>query len=217
MGLAANRCGMLGGMGLPAGDRELVQIMATALADAARRAGEWLVCRAGCTPCCHGAFAINALDAARLKTGIDALKASDPELAETIEHRARMWIQAHGAAFPGNLATGQLGQSDEDRERFEGFANDAACPALNGATGHCDVYAWRPMTCRVFGPPVRVDAGEQQALGHCELCFHGASEAEIAACEMPVPHKLEAELVENLEREGGDGAGETVVAFALLR
>ena len=69
----------------------------------------------------------------------------------------------------------------------------------------------------MFGPPVRVDAGEQQALGHCELCFHGASEAEIAACEMPVPHKLEAELVENLEREGGDGAGETVVAFALLR
>jgi hypothetical protein len=66
------------------------------------------------------------------------------------------------------------------------------------------------MTCRVFGPPVRV--GDGDALGCCELCFVGASEAEIAACEMPVPHQLEAELI----AETGDES-ETVVAFALLR
>ena len=207
---------MLGGMGLPARDRELVEITATALADAAQRAGDWLVCRPGCTPCCHGAFAINALDAARLKTGIDALEASDPDLAETIKLRARRWIEAHAAEFPGDLSTGRLGESDEDRERFEGFANEAACPALNGVTGHCDIYQWRPMTCRVFGPPVRMDAGAEQALGHCELCFHGASEAEVAACEMPVPHELEAELLESMEPDGLDQAGETLVAFALL-
>jgi hypothetical protein len=65
------------------------------------------------------------------------------------------------------------------------------------------------MTCRVFGPPVRMAEGD--SLGCCELCFVGASEEEIAACEMPVPHELEARLVE----EVGD-AGETVVAFALL-
>ena len=203
-------------MGLPARDRELVEITATALADAAQRAGDWLVCRPGCTPCCHGAFAINALDAARLKTGIDALEASDPDLAETIKLRARRWIEAHAAEFPGDLSTGRLGESDEDRERFEGFANEAACPALNGVTGHCDIYQWRPMTCRVFGPPVRMDAGAEQALGHCELCFHGASEAEVAACEMPVPHELEAELLESMEPDGLDQAGETLVAFALL-
>ena len=43
------------------------------------------------------------------------------------------------------------------------------------------------MTCRVFGPPVRSEDG----LGVCELCFHGASEKEIAACEMsPDPNDL---------------------------
>jgi Fe-S-cluster containining protein len=203
---------MLGGMGLPARDTELVQIMDAALTDAARRAGDWLVCREGCTPCCHGAFAINALDTVRLKAGMDELRMTEPKLAETIERRAHAWIEAHGPEFPGDLVTGQLGTSDEDQERFEGFANEAACPALDEATGHCDVYAWRPMTCRVFGPPVRMEAGEDQTLGHCELCFHGASEAEIAACEMPVPHALEAELL----TEMGD-ADETVVAFALLR
>jgi Fe-S-cluster containining protein len=217
VGRAANRCGMLVGMDLPARDSELVQIMGAALAEATRRAGDWLVCRAGCTPCCHGAFAINALDAARLETGIDALEASDPDLAETIKLRARRWIEAHGAEFPGNLSTGRLGESDEDRERFEGFANEAACPALNGVTGHCDVYPWRPMTCRVFGPPVRMDAGEEQALGHCELCFHGASEAQVAACEMPVPQQLEAEILKTMETDDICQVGETLVAFALLR
>ena len=63
-------------MGLPAGDRELVQIVDAALADAARRAGAWLVCRLGCTQCCYGAFAISELDALRLGAGMAALRGS---------------------------------------------------------------------------------------------------------------------------------------------
>jgi Fe-S-cluster containining protein len=198
-------------MQLPAGDFELVQIMDAALADAARRAGAWLVCRPGCTQCCHGAFAIGPLDALRLRVGMDALRAVEPALAAEVERRARAWVAKHGPGFPGDLQTGLLGESEEDAERFEEFANEAACPALDPVTGRCDLYAWRPMTCRVFGPPVRVDAGMDDALGHCELCFVGASTAEVAACEMLVPHELEARLVDGLE-----GKGETVVAFALL-
>ena len=198
-----------GGMKLPAGDTELVQIMDAALVDAGRRAGAWLACRPGCTQCCHGAFAINALDALRLEEGMAALRRTAPTVAEAIAERARRWIGEFGSTFPGDAATGFLGTSDPEREQFEDFANEAACPALDPATGCCDVYDWRPMTCRVFGPPVRM--GEGDALGCCELCFHGASEAETAACEMPVPHELEARLV----AETGD-RGETVVAFALI-
>jgi Fe-S-cluster containining protein len=201
---------MLGGMGLPAGDTQLVQIADAALADVARRAGEWLVCRLGCTQCCYGAFAINALDAGRLKAGMEALRSAQPALATEIGRRARAWIEKHGAEFPGDLSTGVVGETEADHERFEEFANEAACPALDQATGRCDVYAWRPMTCRVFGPPVRM--GDGDALGHCELCFHGASEAEVRACEMTVPYELEAELLNEVAEQG-----ETVVAFALLR
>jgi len=201
---------MLGGMGLPARDTELVQIVDAALADAAERAGEWLACRMGCTPCCHGAFAINALDATRLREEMKRLRVADSALASEIERRARAWMEQHGSDFPGDRASGRLGQSEADRERFEEFANDAACPALDPATGRCDVYAARPMTCRVFGPPVRM--GDGNALGHCELCFHGASEAEVQACEMAVPHEFEAELLSEVE-----DCGETVVAFALVR
>lgn len=197
-------------MRLPAGDSELVQIMDTSLADAARRAGAWLACRPGCTQCCHGAFAINALDASRLQVGMQALRAADPRKAETIARRARAWVAEYGPQFPGDVETGVLGTSEGDRELFEGFADEAACPALDPATGLCDVYQWRPMTCRVFGPPVRMAEGD--SLGCCELCFVTASEEEIAACEMPVPHELEERLVSEI----GD-AGETIVAFALLR
>lgn len=201
---------MLGLMRLPADDSELVQIMDVALGEAARRAGGRLVCRPGCTQCCYGAFAINALDVSRLNAGMALLRATEPGLAAGIERRARAWIAEYGAEFPGNAETGVLGESEAERERFEEFANDAACPALNPATGLCEVYEWRSMTCRVFGPPVRM--GDGDALGHCELCFEGVSEAEVAVCEMPVPHELEAKLLDEIPAEG-----ETVVAFALLR
>jgi Fe-S-cluster containining protein len=205
---------MLVSMGLPAGDSELVQIVDAALADVARRAGGWLVCRVGCTQCCYGAFAINELDALRLHEGMKTLRRTEPELAAEIERRARGWISEHGSKFPGDLKAGVLGRSVDERKRFEEFANEAACPALDPATGRCDVYAWRPMTCRVFGPPIRMDAGmgDGMALGHCELCFVGASVDEVAACEMAVPNELETGLVDEI------GVGrETVVAFAVLR
>ena len=67
---------------------------------------------------------------------------------------------AHGSQstaqiFPAIETLARSAILPEDQARFEDFANDAACPALDPATGRCDVYAWRPMTCRVFGPPVR--------------------------------------------------------------
>ncbi len=132
--------------------------------------------------------------------------------AAEIELRARAWLAGHCADFPGDAETGLLGASDADRSRFEEFANDAPCPALDPATGRCDVYAWRPMTCRIFGPPIRMaGADAAEGLGHCELCFIGATPAQVAACEMPVPHELEAGLLDEIGSEN-----ETVVAFALL-
>lgn len=203
-------------MPLPPRDIELVQIMDAALADASRRAGAWLACRPGCTQCCHGAFAINALDATRLESGMQALRISDPQATQAIRDRARAWLDVHAPDFPGDAATGILGTSEEDQARFEDFANDAACPALNPDTGFCDVYAFRPMTCREFGPPVRVANGE--GLACCELCFIGATPEQIAECEMPLPHDLEQQLLAEKigDRQNTKEGRETVVAFALL-
>ncbi|MGA3371085.1 MAG: YkgJ family cysteine cluster protein [Terracidiphilus sp.] len=197
-------------MRLPSGDSFLVQIMTSAFADAAQRAGERLVCKQGCTQCCHGSFAVNPLDALRLRAGMETLRTAEPALAAEVEHRAQMWIVEHEAGFPGDIQTGILGDSQLDQEKFENFANEAPCPALDPETGRCDVYEFRPMTCRVFGPPVRM--GEGGALAHCELCFKGASTEEVAACEMTVPFDIEAELLDEIPSKGS-----TVVAFALLK
>jgi Fe-S-cluster containining protein len=195
----------------PLRDAELIQITDAAFADAARKAGEWLKCRPGCTQCCTGAFSINALDAARLKSGLSALDRTDPPRARQLRERARAYIQRISDEFPGDLESGVLDDSEQGSKRFEQFANDEVCPALDPKTGTCDLYASRPMTCRVFGPPVRDENG---SLGVCELCFHGASPEQIAACEMvPDPQGLEAELLK--EFTAGETAGNTIVAFVL--
>jgi hypothetical protein len=55
----------------------------------------------------------------------------------------------------------------------------------------------------------------EDGLGVCELCFQGASEKEIAACELqPDPDDLESRLLEELERSTGS-RGKTIVAFCL--
>ena len=193
------------------GDKKLVQIVDAALADAARRSGDWLVCRPGCTECCVGAFAIHQLDALRLQRGLADLEARAPERAARIRQRARDAVTRLSPEFPGDPVTGLLDSSEESILRWEDFANDEPCPVLDPHTGLCELYSWRPMTCRVFGPPVRAEGG----LSVCELCFQGASDEQIAACEMiPDPDDLESKLLERVERNGGK-SGNTIIAFCL--
>src|SRR5450631_2148901 len=196
---------------LPHQDRKLVQIVDAALASAERRSGDWLICRRGCTPCCIGVFAIDQLDALRLQEGLASLEASDPQRAARVRQRTRESISRIGPEFPGDVKTGVLGDDDEAAARFEEFADFEPCPALDPARGTCDLYQWRPITCRVFGPPVRSDGG----LGVCELCYHGATPEEVQSCEMGLDeaNALQTELVGELERSGH--TGRTIVAFAL--
>jgi Fe-S-cluster containining protein len=196
---------------LPHGDGQLVQIVDAALADAERRSGEWLICKPGCTPCCIGVFAIDQLDVLRLQEGLTHLQADDPERLARVRQRAQESIARIGAEFPGDLATGLLSDDDEAAARFEEFADFEPCPALDPERGTCDVYQWRPITCRVFGPPVRSDGG----LGVCELCYHGATPDEIETCEMDLEaaNALQSELVTELDKAGT--RGKTIVAFAL--
>jgi Fe-S-cluster containining protein len=194
-------------------DQALIQIVDSALADAARRSGKWLACRLGCTQCCVGAFSINQLDALRLRRGLAALEKSSPERAMRVRVRARESAARLSRDFPGNPSTGILDEGEIAEQRFADFANDEPCPVLDPETGSCELYESRPMTCRVFGPPVRSEDG----LGVCELCFQGAPDQEIAACEMiPDPDDLESALLEELEQASGV-KGNTIVAFALGR
>lgn len=196
---------------LPVADRTLIQIVDAALADAAQKSGDWLACRPGCTQCCVGVFAINSLDAVRLQTGLDEMEKSDPARAARIRERVRESRVRLTGDFPGNPRTGVVDESDEAQESFAEFGNEEVCPVLDSETGLCELYEARPMTCRTFGPPVKAEGG----LGVCELCYHGATDEEIAVCEMVVDtDDVESELVRKVERAGGP-RGRTIVAWAL--
>jgi Fe-S-cluster containining protein len=193
------------------GDQKLVQIVDAALADTARRSGDWLACRPGCTQCCVGVFAIHQLDALRLRRGLRKLESRAPERAAAIRQRARDAVARLSPDFPGDPITGILAEDDESTQRFENLANDEPCPVLDPQTGLCELYDSRPMICRTFGPPVRSENG----LGVCELCFHGATDDEIAACEMiPDPDDLESRLLKQVEKSTRQ-QGNTIIAFCL--
>jgi len=192
-------------------DQKLVQIVDSALVDVTRRSGHWLVCRLGCTQCCIGPFAINQLDAFRLRKGLADLERRAPERAARVRERARDAVARLSSEFPGNPSNGVLDEGEDAERRFADFANDEPCPALDPETGGCELYESRPMTCRVFGPPVR----SRDGLGVCELCFQGASDEEIAACVMePDPDDLESTLLKELEQSTG-ARGNTIIAFCL--
>ncbi len=151
-------------------DRELVQIVDQALAEAVRRGGDWIACKPGCCDCCRGDFPITQLDAQRLRTGLGELARTDPARAARVRHRVR-----HAPPDPGD---------------------DDFCPALDPASGTCDLYAARPLTCRAFGPALRWNS---DAVGVCELCFVGATDEEIAACSVTLDDGgREAALLEQL-------------------
>ncbi len=193
------------------GDQALVQIVDSALAQAARTSGKWVACRPGCTQCCVGAFAINQLDALRLRKGLADLEVQAPERAAAIRERARAAVRRLASGFPGEPESGILDEGSDAEERFADFANDEICPVLDPESGNCELYESRPITCRVFGPPVRSEEG----LGVCELCFQGATEEQIAACEVkPDPDDMESVLLQKLEKRTGIH-GNTIVAFAL--
>ncbi len=196
---------------IDARDGRLVQIVDAAMAEAARSSGPWLVCRLGCTQCCIGPFPITRLDARRLRRGLADLEVTDPERARRVRARARDYIARVSWDFPGDPLTGILDESDEGEKRLETFADHEPCPALDPETGACDLYSARPLTCRTFGPPMRSDAD----LAVCELCFNGATDAEIESCAVDYdPDDLESALDQDLAQLDS-ATGRSIVAFCL--
>jgi Fe-S-cluster containining protein len=185
-------------------DSELVQIVNAAMAEAARRSGAWLACRPGCFECCIGPFPITELDAMRLREGLADLASGDAARAERVRQRALASAERIRSEYPDDPLGSVL--------TIEEAAEDELCPALDPETHTCDLYAARPITCRTFGPAVRFGG---EALVVCELCYQGASDAEIAACEVAVsPEDLKTELWQEFAARGR--TGETIVSFALV-
>ncbi len=193
------------------GDRRLLQLVDAVTGEAATAAGDHLACRPGCSPCCVGVFPISQLDAWRLREGLAQLHLDDPARAAAVRRRAAAAAAVQAQGFPGD-AEGTFGGDEAREEAFCDRLSAQPCPALDPASQTCDLYAWRPVACRTFGPPMRI-GGED--LAPCRLCFTAASPSEVerARRELDVTEH-EDELTEAVERETGRH-GLTTIAFAM--
>ena len=197
-------------------DDRLLEAWDEMMAGAYRRGGAHLACHAGCDECCIGPFGIHALDARRLRRGLRALEAAAPEHAEAIRQRARAAVERLRPGFPGESRRGVLtGDDPEAEDRYLDRHADLPCPVLDPERRTCQLYSYRPLSCRAYGPPLSLGEGP---LDPCRLCFTTAGPEEIEACRVdPDPEGLEETVLDAVERATSDPlGGETLIAFALF-
>lgn len=109
-------------------------------------------CRAGCSHCCIGLFPITRLDVRLLEEGLGHLRVNE---RERIEERASEQIRALESAYPRLKPSPSLnGWSDQEIDQAATSFEHVSCPAL-GDDGRCLLYAYRPLTCRSMGIPIR--------------------------------------------------------------
>ncbi len=197
---------------LVAADGRLLEAFDRVIGDGERRAAAHLACRIGCTACCIGPFDITALDAARLRRGLEDMRLRDPEGARAVAARASAQWKVLGDSFPGARANGILDPDDGRREAFFARFADVPCPVLDPATGACLLYGARPLSCRSFGLPVRSGF---EVLPPCTLNFTLATPREVAdATVEPDRGDLEGALLAEAARYGVPAA-DTIVCAAL--
>jgi len=194
-------------------DSSFVALVDGAFADAAQRSGPHLLCRPGCIQCCIGAFAIGPADALRLRRGLAELKSSDPERAARVQQRTTASWSRLASDLPLDPTSGALNldANGDPLTDFDDFVNHERCPALDPEHGTCDLYASRPQTCRVFGPPIATGEG----YGICELCFQSANADEIAHAAIRPPAEELSAALDQAAIAAGEPAGSTIVAFVL--
>ncbi len=187
-------------------DARLLRVLDRDFEAAAAAAGPLLLCRPGCRECCHGPFPITRLDLWRLRRGMAAANVDD------VSRRAAAAAKLLTPGFPGDPATGRL-LADEGRlDEFFELHRALPCPALDPATGRCELYQWRPVSCRTYGPPARFGKEESPP---CPLCFRGASRETIESCRMePDRDGLEEGILAAMGVSAGEDR-ETLIAFAL--
>ncbi len=189
-------------------DRTLVAIVDKSMALGARKAGKWLLCKPGCSECCVGPFPITVLDAWRLHRGLAELGRRDQVRAAAVLRRARIVADRLKVDFPGDSRTGILWDDEETEESFCSRHSSVPCPVLDPQTSRCDLYEWRPLSCRTMGLPVRFGTHD---LPPCHLSFRGAPASVIEECTVePDPHGMEYTILQSCGRQI-----ETIIAFAL--
>lgn len=101
-----------------------------------------LVCRSGCSGCCHHHLSVFAVEAVALRKAVETLP---PDIRAVIEEQAREVIE------------------------FEAKDESVACPML--VEDRCAIYESRPLICRTQGLPLLIQIEDAPENGEAEVDF----------------------------------------------
>jgi Fe-S-cluster containining protein len=110
---------------------------------------ECVRCRVGCSDCCHALFDLTLIEALYIKAQFDRYfkDASRVSILERANEADRAVYRLKRQAFKDHE------EGKPEREILEEMATKRIrCPLLN-ADEKCELYADRPITCRLYGVP----------------------------------------------------------------
>ena len=139
---------------------DVVQQVASTFKKVQDEYDECVKCKVGCADCCHALFDLTLIEALYIKTRFDAVYHGEEKeaLLERANKADRLIHKLKRDAYKEYEA----GRSEiEILEEMS--AKRVRCPLLNDEE-QCDLYAYRPITCRLYGVPTQI--GEK---AHCCL------------------------------------------------
>jgi Fe-S-cluster containining protein len=110
-------------------------------------------CKQGCADCCHALFDLSLVEALYInRRFLEKINGSEKEAileeANKIDRNIYRLKRKMAKAV-------QSGEKSEEQVLFEMAAERIRCPLLN-SSDRCDLYADRPVTCRLYGIPTAI-------------------------------------------------------------
>jgi Fe-S-cluster containining protein len=131
----------------------LVQQIDGVFEDVRKKYPDGVKCQLECADCCHALFDLSLIEALYInrKFIANVLEERKAEILEDANKVDRKIYQLKKKAFKAVEA----GDKTEDQVLFEMAAERIRCPLLN-ADNQCDLYDFRPITCRLYGIPTSI-------------------------------------------------------------
>ena len=171
-----------------------------------------VLCRRGCSACCHGPFDISPADAELVANAVNQL---DPAIRSAVQLRALYQVTQYTTLLSSWEAPWNPGTIGD--RLFDWLCARLAkqpCPAL-GTDGACLIYEDRPATCRIIGLAMRLPEGDILA-NDCPILTTSERYAELDPTLFDLPafeETAEDRDIEAMER----GWVSTTIAGAIMR
>ncbi len=121
-----------------------------------REHGDQVRCKPHCTDCCYALFGLFMVEALYLRRHFEDLDRKQRRVALRLGDKAEQELKRLEAAGGGHDATSEMDTLSLARQRIR-------CPLLNDHQ-ECILYAYRPITCRVYGIPTLIQ-GQARVCG----------------------------------------------------